>query len=204
MCFKTTQIYDKNQVEISDSEQKSLNLKGLNSYFLCPKSEIAQSDSKNIEFNLKKHISRKNLVNIDVCPLCEARLHSHGKRLRSFKDESSGKTYYIYVRRKYCPNCKTSWTVLPRFLQPYKIIIVSIIYLVIKNYIKDKAKGKIKDSTVCKGTQQRWYLQFYQAAIAYPNIREEHLLTLLEGLFSRSFLAPSKGLSFFQDADLFV
>jgi len=200
MYYQTTQIYDKNQEPITALELKSLHLKGLNSFYLCPKSEISQSTSKKRIHNLAKSITRKKLQKIDVCPFCGARLIGHGTRLRSFKDESCGKTYYLFVRRKYCTNCKTSWTVLPQFLQPYKIIVLLIIYIALKDYLQDENKP----SVVPKSTVQRWYLQFYQAATAYSCIRKSHLFNLLEGLFYRSFLTPTKGLSFFQDVDLFT
>jgi hypothetical protein len=114
------------------------------------------------------------------------------KRFRSFKDESNKFIYYIKTCRVICHKCKKTFTVLPHFLNPHKIMTAIVIYTAIKDYITNENK----DTLVFKVIQQRWYLQFYHAATNYVFQYRLSLLQILEILRVNNFYAPSKHISF--------
>lgn len=66
-----------------------------------------------------------------MCPLCSHNLHGHGWRKRYFVDVDLI-TLHIWIHRKYCPKCRTSYTLLPRWVHALKLYSVSLIKKVLK------------------------------------------------------------------------
>jgi len=186
-------------LEISKQEYRKLEHLEFYPFSMCPKSIVDDPNKNNKKLNKMKEITRSKLRNLKKSPCCNAHLSFYANVFRSFKDESNGFTYYIKIFRLICLECKMTFTVLPYFLNPHKIMTVIVIYTAIKDYIIKKDK----DTLVFKVMQKRWYLQFYQAATDYIFQYRLSLLQILEKLSANNFYAPSKHLSFYQEKECF-
>lgn len=140
MYMYNTSFYIKIQLKKSPSEYKYKEVQAsveylqdleFEPYHLCEKSiKQINCNSKTIESLHFTNTTRKDLLCTEVCPNCDNHplLKAHGTRYRSFRDGSTGKTYYIEVVRKYCSECNKYFTVLPHFLHSYKVITASVIH----------------------------------------------------------------------------
>lgn len=83
----------------------------------------------------RKHPSH-NVFGSVLCPFCARELHGHGWRTRYYCNEQ-GETLLIHIHRKLCPECRVSFTILPKGVHPWKIHSTATI----KNVIEERITG---------------------------------------------------------------
>jgi hypothetical protein len=203
-----TSFYIKAQVKKSSTEYEFVEVQAaveylqdleFEPYHLCEKSIKQKTcDSKTIESLHFINTTRKDLLRTEVCPSCDSHplLKAHGSRFRSFRDGSTGKTYYIEVVRKYCPECNKYFTVLPHFLHSYKVITASVIHDTLISYFTKK----FSNIEVSIPLARYWAMQFKKNIKEYIlQISTLTMLDILKKIKDLSFYAPHPALSFYQD-----
>lgn len=93
-----------------------------------------------------------------VCPVCGKHLHGHGWRQRFAQDPEN--TYRVWIHRKLCPGCGTSFTLLPSILHALKLytlrtIIQVLSYRVAENHFTSRIRVPVK-------LQRVWFLLYHK------------------------------------------
>lgn len=76
-----------------------------------------------------------NLGIIFHCPHCNCRTHKHGKYMRTIY--SYNESYIIPIYRRFCPNCKTTFSLIPSFIKPYARFLNSYRFNLLKYHVVD-------------------------------------------------------------------
>lgn len=94
---------------------------------------------------------------VQTCPMCGRRMHAHGWRTRFIVDIER-KTTLIWVRRVYCPGCRKTGTILPKFVHALKLFSLEAIRKVLGHRIESGSKsGRF---AVSRYLQERWWRSF--------------------------------------------
>lgn len=100
---------------------------------------------------------RSSVTGEHCCAHCNRKLHGHGWRRRYFLDKDLTPEV-LWIHRKLCPLCKTTYTLLPTWMHVFKIFSVETIVAVLKY----KAKwGRFCSFNGISGYLQRqWFKHF--------------------------------------------
>lgn len=92
-----------------------------------------------------------------TCPICGHKMYGHGWRKRYLADKNK-ESILIWVRRIYCPECKKTGTIIPRFVHALKQYSLRVIKELLAYRIK---KGhKDSKSRVSRYLQEIWWKQY--------------------------------------------
>lgn len=123
----------------------------------------AELEKMQVEEN-SVHPPDPKLLGRFVCPICLHNLHGHGWRKRYFVDVDLI-ALQIWIHRKYCPKCRSSYTLLPRWVHALKLYSVSLIKKVLAfkiehNYFSAKFGAP-------KFLQKIWFKRFIHKARSF-------------------------------------
>lgn len=92
----------------------------------------------------------------DVCPICGAHLQGHGWRNRYVAGPNG--CILILVHRRRCPNCKMTFTLLPKGLHSMRIYDVDIMVTAIRSFLE---MGRyINSIAIAKPLRKSWTKAF--------------------------------------------
>lgn len=107
--------------------------------------------------NGRKH-PRHEEIEVPLCPVCKHKLYGHGWRLRNLYHGEEWIT--IWVHRCLCPECRKTFTVLPKEAAAFEAYGLEVTIRVLKAI---EAKGGIdysKKSLVPVNVQKHWWKNF--------------------------------------------
>ena len=131
-------------------------------------------------------------VNCLVCPICGQKLEGHGWRMRTVTDINKTSSL-IWIHRMRCPECRTTFTVLPTWVHPLKLYTLETIEQLLQ--YRFETGHKCGSSRISRYLQEKWYRSF-EAAFRMSGL-ERCLSNRLE--FLESCTAPI-GFPFVQTA----
>lgn len=129
-----------------------------------------------------------SIFGIMYCICCGHKLHGHGWRLRYYIDVH-GVAIRIWIHRKRCPECKMTYTILPKWVHIFKIYCVETIRNVLEAAARTGHLGN--HQPVSRPLQRIWKRQFVQRACIENNTNtSESLLQKLAATPSNYLAAP--------------
>jgi len=124
------------------------------------------------------------------CAHCNQRLHGHGWRRRYFLDKALD-AVVLWIHRKLCPLCKTTYTLLPTWMHAFKIFSVETILETLTYKLK---RGRFCSFNGISGYLQRqWFTHFVKRSRISKSFAEHHRPPD-ESLEASSYLAAKSSL----------
>ena len=99
------------------------------------------------------------------CVFCHHKLHGHGWRKRYFID-ATPKSFQIWLHRKICPCCWTTYTLLPQWVHAFKLFSLETICKILDYRIQSDHFGS---SLGISGYLQRQWWKSYHARSRLSN-----------------------------------
>lgn len=129
-------------------------------------------DGEKIQLLLQDKHPNSEIFGYMSCPVCHNHLHGHGWRTR-FCQDSSRSCYKIWIHRKYCPQCKNTFTLLQKILHALKMYTLQTILNVLSFKV---TFGHFTTTIEVPASLQRvWYRQFVKRSrlkTDFPDLRE--------------------------------
>jgi hypothetical protein len=100
------------------------------------------------------------------CPCCGCNLHGHGWRQRYLVDGENHE-YSIWIHRKRCPRCSTTYTLLPKWVHAFKCYTVVVIKAVLNALFDSGHLGN--HLQVNRTLQRQWRAQYVRRASILGN-----------------------------------
>jgi hypothetical protein len=131
-----------------------------------------------------------SVIGNHFCAHCNQKLHGHGWRRRYFQDTAVN-TMVLWIHRKLCPMCKTTYTLLPTWIHAFKIFSVETIVATLAYKLK---WGRFCSSNGISGYLQRqWYNYFVMRSRVSEDFADQYHL-VDESSVVRSCLAAKLSL----------
>ena len=121
-----------------------------------------------------------------ACPICGAHLQGHGWRNRYVAGLNG--CILILVHRKRCPNCKMTFTLLPKGLHSMRVHDVETIYTAIRSFFE--AGHYINSISVSKSLRKSWTKAFLKRNGQGEARGKDELIEMLGNAHNAFLAAP--------------
>jgi hypothetical protein len=124
------------------------------------------------------------------CAHCNQRLHGHGWRRRYFLDKALD-AVVLWIHRKLCPLCKTTYTLLPTWMHAFKIFSVETILATLAYKLK---RGRFCSFNGISGYLQRQWFKHFDKRLRITEDFVDHHQVLNESPVVSSCMAAKSSL----------